>query len=379
MLRIGNDSAGFTQLLAAIAELAPGPRVAVSLEGSRSYGIGLARALTAAGLLVIECEQPARRQRRGKGKSDPIDAHLAVLAALRLDAGHLPRCAPMVTGRRCASCSAPGRSSPRRAPGRPTGCAPCCWPATTPTAGCPRRADRDGPGVLAGAGLPAMPAATMPCGRRRSSGSRSRCSRPGAAQGQPRPAAGHRGRHRPGLTDRYGVGPVTAAQAVVSFSHPGRCRNEAAFAALAGTSPLPASSGRTVRHRLNRGGDRRLNCAIHTIALTRSAAAPHPRLHRPTHRRGKDPTRDPPLPQALHRPRALPTTHPLDATGEPTLTNIEASEVGVRVPSGAQKIKALTAENVGPGLDSFPENAAIFHILGAGCSDGTSSVFHRPY
>jgi transposase len=43
-LRISNDSAGFTQLLAAVAELAPGPRLAVSLEGSRSYGIGLARA-----------------------------------------------------------------------------------------------------------------------------------------------------------------------------------------------------------------------------------------------------------------------------------------------------------------------------------------------
>jgi hypothetical protein len=52
--------------------------------------VGLARALTAAGLLVIECEQPAHRQRRGKGKSDPIDAHLAVLAALRLDAERLP-------------------------------------------------------------------------------------------------------------------------------------------------------------------------------------------------------------------------------------------------------------------------------------------------
>ena len=73
-MRIGNDSAGFAQLLAAIAEVAPGPRVAVSIEGSRSYGIGLARALTAAGLLVIECEQPSRKQRRGKGKSDPIDA-----------------------------------------------------------------------------------------------------------------------------------------------------------------------------------------------------------------------------------------------------------------------------------------------------------------
>jgi transposase len=73
----------------------------------------------------------------------------------------------------------------------------------------------------------------------------------------------------PGLTDRYGIGPVSAAQAIVSFSHPGRCRSEAAFAALGGTSPIPASSGQTIRHRLNRGGDRALNRAIHTIALCR--------------------------------------------------------------------------------------------------------------
>jgi transposase len=73
----------------------------------------------------------------------------------------------------------------------------------------------------------------------------------------------------PGLTDRRGIGPVSAAQAIVSFSHPGRCRSDTAFAALAGTSPLAASSGRTVRHRLNRGGDRALNRAAHTIAMTR--------------------------------------------------------------------------------------------------------------
>jgi transposase len=73
----------------------------------------------------------------------------------------------------------------------------------------------------------------------------------------------------PGLTSRFGVGPVSAAQAIVSFSHPGRCRNEAAFAALGGTSPIPASSGQTIRHRLNRGGDRALNRAIHAIALVR--------------------------------------------------------------------------------------------------------------
>src|ERR671937_305290 len=64
--RIANDSAGFARLLELIAEAAPGPRVAVALEGSRSYGVGLARTLTEAGLLVIECEQPSRKQRRGK-------------------------------------------------------------------------------------------------------------------------------------------------------------------------------------------------------------------------------------------------------------------------------------------------------------------------
>jgi transposase len=97
-MRIGNDDAGFAQLLAAIADVAPGPRVVISLEGSRSYGVGLARALAAAGLLVIECEQPGRSQRRGRGKSDPIDAHLAVLAALRLDTARLP--APRADGDR---------------------------------------------------------------------------------------------------------------------------------------------------------------------------------------------------------------------------------------------------------------------------------------
>lgn len=89
----------------------------------------------------------------------------------------------------------------------------------------------------------------------------------------------------PGLTDQRGIGPITAAQAIVSFSHPGRCHSEAAFATLTGTSPLEASSGQTTRHRLNRGGDRALNHAIHTIAMMRSAPAPHPNLRRPPRRR----------------------------------------------------------------------------------------------
>ena len=63
----------------------------------------------------------------------------------------------------------------------------------------------------------------------------------------------------PHLLNQRGVGPITAAQVLIAWSHPGRCRNEAAFARLAGVAPLEASSGQHTRHRLNRRGDRQLN------------------------------------------------------------------------------------------------------------------------
>jgi transposase len=63
------------------------------------------------------------------------------------------------------------------------------------------------------------------------------------------------------------------------WSHPGRIRSEAAFAKIAGTSPIPAPSGNTVRHRLNRGGDRRLNRALNTIVLTRMRTDPETRAY----------------------------------------------------------------------------------------------------
>ena len=81
----------------------------------------------------------------------------------------------------------------------------------------------------------------------------------------------------PALLAEPGVGPVVAAQLLVSWSHRGRVRNEAAFAALAGVAPLEASSGQRIRHRLNRGGDRDLNRALHTIAITRLRCHPESR------------------------------------------------------------------------------------------------------
>ena len=92
-ISIDNDADGYAAAIAWIAQHAPGPRVLVGLEGTRSYGVGLCRAVQTAGLQVVEVEQPKRGQRRGRGKSDPIDAHLAALTVLRMPADRkaLPR------------------------------------------------------------------------------------------------------------------------------------------------------------------------------------------------------------------------------------------------------------------------------------------------
>jgi transposase len=71
-----------------------------------------------------------------------------------------------------------------------------------------------------------------------------------------------------------GVGPISAAQILISYSHRGRLRSEAAFASLAGTNPIPASSGTITRHRLNRGGDRQLNSALWLIVRSRQQRDP---------------------------------------------------------------------------------------------------------
>ena len=76
------------------------------------------------------------------------------------------------------------------------------------------------------------------------------------------------------LLQETGIGAYTAAVVLTAWSHPGRVRSDAAFAALAGVNPIPASSGNTTRDRLNRGGDRRLNRALHFIAITRMSRHP---------------------------------------------------------------------------------------------------------
>jgi transposase len=290
---ITNDTHGYAQLLAFIAAHAPGPRLTVAVEGTRSYGLGVTRALRTAGLPVIEAEQPTRTSRRGRGKSDPIDAHLAVLWALRLPADRLPT--PRADGDRDAlrillgarhdlTLTATAQTNRLRALLRDT---------TTTGTGTGTGTGGDTDRRLARGALTDTVLAALARRRPARDTTRAHAVRHAeirrlalAVRDHRRALTTNRAQLQaivddlaPGLTDRPGIGAVTAAQVVISFSHPGRIRSDAAFAALAGTSPLPASSGQTVRHRLNRNGDRALNRALHTIALTRMAHCPRTRAY----------------------------------------------------------------------------------------------------
>ena len=114
-------------------------------------------------------------------------------------------------------------------------------------------------------------------------------------------------RAAPGLLGMYGVGYDVAAKLLVAAGdNPERLRSEAAFAHLCGVAPLEASSGKTRRHRLNRGGNRQANSALYRVVVTRMASHPADQdLRRPAPRRGQVDRRDHPHPQALRRPRSL--------------------------------------------------------------------------
>jgi transposase len=277
-LTIDNDDAGFADVLAWIAVHAPGRRIVVGLEGTRSFGIGLARALAAADITVVEVERSLRAKRR-RGKSDPIDAHRAAEHVLRMDAARMP--IPRADGDR----EALRILVSARAEIAGTKTRQICRLKALLLAG--DDADRDlSRGALTIARLDAIarrrgrPGDTVEAAVRRAEARRLAIA---IRDAERELAANHKHlaalveAFAPGLLRRHGVGPVTAAQVILSWSHRGRCRSEAAFAALAGAAPIPASSGRTTRHRLHRGGDRQLNKALYIIAITRTGSCPRTR------------------------------------------------------------------------------------------------------
>lgn len=263
-------AAGYTALLAWLTSL--GTLVRVGIEGASSYGAGLATVLRAAGVCVIEVDRPDRSTRRRSGKSDPIDAEAAARAVL---AGRATGAAKTHDGTvECIRVLRIARSSARDQR------ADCMRRiksllVTTPEA---LRAQLRG---LTDTKLVATCAALRP--------HRSDATNPTTATKLALRALARRhaeltkeladldeliqplvAQANPALIDVHGVGPEVAAQLLITAGdNPHRLHSEAAFAMLCGVAPLPASSGKTNRHRLNRGGDRQANNALWRIALCR--------------------------------------------------------------------------------------------------------------
>ena len=270
---------GYARLLAWMRSF--GRLRAAGVEGTGSYGAGLARYLREQGVEVIEVNRPDRRQRRAKGKSDPLDASAAADAVLSGRASAVPKAGDgIVEAIRALHVTRAGAVKPRTA-------------AINELKGLLVTAPAALREQLAGSGTPAL---ILSCARLRPSGDpaspahatrtalRSLARRyqaltaEAATLGTQLAALITTG--RPGLTAIGGVGTETAAQLLITCGdNPDRLRSEAAFAALCGVSPIPASSGKTNRHRLNRGGDRQANRALYMIILGRMGWCPRTRAY----------------------------------------------------------------------------------------------------
>jgi transposase len=261
------DAAGY-QALHEVAAAHPGRRI-WAIEGTGGYGAGLARLLATYGERVVELDRPKRPARRHGAKSDPLDAVRAAREALARPtlaqpraAGQRAALAVLLSARRSAVDAA--RIATQQLHALLT-CAPELLrarfrgqPTSQLITGCSRLRLRPSWGIETQ--TVAVTARTL--------ARRIRTLQTEAATHQHAITRIVRA-WRPELLDQHGVGPIVAATVLCAWSHPGRISSEAAFAMLAGVAPIPASSGQTVRYRLNRYGDRQLNRALHTVALAR--------------------------------------------------------------------------------------------------------------
>lgn len=266
--RAETTPAGYARLQAWAQEQLPtGHRMFWAIEGSRSHGHGLTRHLQNAGHRVVEAPKPAASRRRRTGKSDPLDATHAARSALSTDRHAQPRADGTREALRMLLITHRHDTDTRTATVN-------LFKSLLLGAGELRETLRElsttrqiravlalsdpGTDVESRVRVQALQHAATTIQQLDKSIT--------ATEKQLRTLAEQ---CCPGLQELPGVGPITAATLLTVWSHHGRVHSEAAFAALGGISPLPASSGRIQRHRLNRGGDRALNRAIHTVATTR--------------------------------------------------------------------------------------------------------------
>jgi len=272
--------AGYRQALAFLAS--HGEVAVVGIEGTSSYGVGITRTVTAAGLEVAEVIRPERQVRRRQGKSDPLDAYQAAYAALSGRATAAAKSSDIAALR--------ALHNARRSAVKARQAAQVQVRQQLVTAPIPVREKYRSLTLLR---LIRALAASRPA-----SHTDPECR--GVLTALRALARRHLGLTQeirqldatlteliqlsaPHLLHLHGVGVTTAAQLLITAGgNPDRLRSEASFAALCGTAPVPASSGKTIRHRLSRGGDRAANHALHTIAVVRMGN--HPRTRQFVHR-----------------------------------------------------------------------------------------------
>jgi transposase len=265
---IAATSAGYRDALGHACLHAPGARV-WAVEGSGSYGAGLARFLVAQDERVVEVERPARRGSKARLKSDALDAERAARHVLQTG-GATPRLGQDGQALRVLVTTRDGAVRARTAALNELRAAL----VTAPTelrerlAGMPR-------GQLIAACRQLRGEDATRLSLRLLAGRINQLDQEaGTLEAR---ITQHVAGLAPSLLARPGVGPITAAAILIAWSQHGRLRHEAAFARLAGVAPIPASSGATIRWRLDRGGDRQLNRALHTIALTLRRCDPQTR------------------------------------------------------------------------------------------------------
>jgi len=264
---------GYRQLLAWMRT--HGELDAVGVEGCGSWGAGLARHLNAGGVRVVEVNRPNRQNRRRRGKSDVIDAEAAARAVLAGDATVTPKAqnGPVEAVRQLRVARA-GAMKARTAAGNQLHSLCDTAPDTVRAqlSGLSLRrmvtvAERFRPPDAATAEASARRALRSVARRWRTLDDEARALRTDIRTILHDIA--------PDLLAVHGVGDHTAGQLLVTAGdNPERLHHEKSFAALCGSTPVAASSGKTRRHRLNRGGDRQANSALWTIVRTRMANHP---------------------------------------------------------------------------------------------------------
>jgi transposase len=270
--------AGYAQLLDWLGGF--GTVGLVGIEGTGSYGAGLARHMTAAGIRVVEVDRSDRQDRRRQGKSDPLDAISAARAALSGRARGAPKgrdgCVEAIRALMVAKRTARSGRTQTINQAR-------ALVLTGPDDLRVRFAQHTTAKLVTGlAVLRPRPGEVVGYATRvalRELGRRAEFLDDQLARLDelivPLVAA-----RAPGLLRLHGIGPDTAALLLISAGdHPGRLRSEAAWAHLCGVAPIPASSGKTKRHRLNPGGDRQANHALWRIVITRMSSHPPTRAY----------------------------------------------------------------------------------------------------